>query len=417
MDRDVMNDFKPPRPFGDWARADHIERISHTVTYSPIVILITIIFSSIAISSIIFSNFFIPFFRLIINDKRYNESIKEKVCSSITEHECFDIFFREYIWLFLAIFILFCFAAWIFFYIFTQKRGKSSFRNPEDVNQEINLPVLLTLPYIRKNNKAKNSFFNIAFSELGRFFEQDKNKSIISIFSSISSEGKSFSSRYLAEALSLFGNKVLLVDADIYKYSLTRDNFGNDWSAYDHHKKLNVNDFLFPIDDDFPPFTKSQKEISKIKNQNYLHMKRILGHDKEDRLCIDFMPAGLSDDNHLTKKVNSKKEIKDYILNIKEKNGYDYVIFDTSPLSFTSIGMNLMSISDINVFCIKMKSTSRNFIFHTLQKIYLNNLSIDGLILNNAYDYTRFHKSGYFDVTGHRVSYDFKTVDFFMKTR
>lgn len=187
---------------------------------------------------------------------------------------------------------------------------------------------------------------------------------IVCVTSSVSGEGKTFSTVNLAASLTLLGHKVVIVGCDLRrpKIHLTFRNMTND---------IGLTTFL----------------IGKHE------LKDIIQESEFENL--DVITAGPTPPNPAellsTDKMNALVETL--------KQTYDYVFFDTAPVGLVSDSFALMSKADINLFIIRSQYSRRDFAMIP-DRLKEDNQIPNMYIILNSYDnssafYGSVYKSAY----------------------
>ncbi len=237
---------------------------------------------------------------------------------------------------------------------------------------------LTTLPFIgriyhKKGKKEKISIlledprsplaesFRVVRTNLEYFLKEKRNQVILTT-STLSGEGKSFTSLNMAVGLSLLNRKVLLLDFDMRKPTL-----------YHNFKMENV------------------KGVS-----TYLAGKNTL-----DEIIVstgvdyfDFISAGPVPINPTELIGSEKTEI--LINELRER--YDYVIIDTPPIGLVTEAILLMKYADLKIMIVREKVTPKNELVKLLKE--LENKKVTDLywLINDVDIRDTFYgeKNGYF---------------------
>jgi len=143
-----------------------------------------------------------------------------------------------------------------------------------------------------------------------RFLSEKREGNVITFSSSLSGEGKSFSSQYLAFVLALSGKKVLLVDADLRKPMTEKRGSG-----------MGLSEYL--IGD-----CEIEDIIKTTEHSNLFHI---------DSGAVPPNPS------ELLMSTKSKELLEGF------RNRFDYIIVDTSPVGLVSDAIAIMKWSDINI--------------------------------------------------------------------
>jgi tyrosine-protein kinase Etk/Wzc len=189
-----------------------------------------------------------------------------------------------------------------------------------------------------------NSHISEAFRSIRtnlQYFSQNKEKNVIMITSSISSEGKSFCSLNLAVMMSLSGRKTILVGCDLRKPKIT--------VGFDFTSEVGLSNYLIGI--------ATENEV--IQNSGTIpNLDIILSGPKPPN------PSELI----ISKKMD---ELFVYL-----RQHYDYIILDTPPIGLITDAMVLSKYADVTVYVVRQSVTRK----HHLN--FINNLYTEGKIKN-----------------------------------
>jgi polysaccharide biosynthesis transport protein len=247
--------------------------------------------------------------------------------------------------------------------------------------ETLNIPVLATLPSVKKINKGYHlsqmfiEDVNSEFSESIRTLrtllvaKYQKNKSIL-ISSTYSGEGKTTVSLNVALACSKIG-KVLLIETDIRRPSvLTKTNQEdtpkNGFSDIIQGKKVKLSDCII----------------------------KLPGSE------IEVMTSGTrrSDLTDLT----STKLLKKFFDTLKEE--YDYLIIDTPPIQPVSDTLFISQATDHNLLIVRSNVTKIVGIKSVIKKLANVDVKVDGLIFNDL-DTSKASYYGYYQYGGYYNKY------------
>ena len=246
---------------------------------------------------------------------------------------------------------------------------------------ELNIPVLATLPSVKKIDKGYHlsqmfiEDVNSEFSESIRTLrtllvaKYQKNKTIL-ISSTYSGEGKTTISLNTALAFSKIG-KVLLVETDIRRPSVL-----NKTTQGDEAPKVGFSDL-----------------IQGGVNMSDCIMK-LPGSE------IEVMTSGTrrSDLTDLT----TSKKLKTFFDVLKQN--YDYVIIDTPPIQPVSDTLFISQATDHNLIIVRANVTKLVGIKSILKKLDNVGVKIDGLVLNDL-DTSKASYYGYYQYGGYNNKY------------
>ena len=246
---------------------------------------------------------------------------------------------------------------------------------------ELNIPVLATLPSVKKIDKGYHlsqmfiEDVNSEFSESIRTLrtllvaKYQKNKTIL-LSSTYSGEGKTTISLNTALAFSKIG-KVLLVETDIRRPSVL-----NKTTQGDEAPKVGFSDL-----------------IQGGVNMSDCIMK-LPGSE------IEVMTSGTrrSDLTDLT----SIKQLKTFFDVLKQN--YDYVIIDTPPIQPVSDTLFISQATDHNLIIVRANVTKLVGIKSVLKKLDNVGVKVDGLVLNDL-DTSKASYYGYYQYGGYSNKY------------
>ncbi len=243
-----------------------------------------------------------------------------------------------------------------------------------DISKYTDVPVLgmvplysSTLPYsqliVDKEPKSQLAEGMRSIRTNLQFINNSEGSKVISITSTISSEGKTFVGINLAGIIAYSGKRVIVLDLDMRKPKI--------------HKAFSEEDNLIP----------NKKGISEILSgiENY---RNCINKSRVDN--IDFITAGSIPPNP------SELILSDAMDEIIEtlKKEYDFVIIDNPPIGLVTDAMKNLQRADFPIYVFKSNYSKRFFIAN-LEFLYtdckINKLS---LVLN-AFDFTNLYGSGY----------------------
>jgi capsular exopolysaccharide synthesis family protein len=197
------------------------------------------------------------------------------------------------------------------------------------------------------------------------FFAQGRDKMVILITSSMSGEGKSFSSINIASVYALLGKKTLLLGFDLRRPAL--------------FKEFNL---------------KNDKGITSYLIKN-AEIKDIIQQTQIENL--DLISAGPIPPNPV-ELIDSDRN-KQFFEEIKKL--YDYIIIDSSPIGAVTDSFVLFKFTDINIFTIRHNYSTKEAVKANLKSIVLKNISNVAIVVNdvkmskNSYGYA--YQSNYYE--------------------
>lgn len=245
----------------------------------------------------------------------------------------------------------------------------NTFKNSQDVENQLNLPVLGITPLLkgRSEYKLAHSFADEedkAFSESIRTIRtsvvltgMESNQKVILVTSSVPGEGKSTVAANLASSLSQLG-KVILVDADLRRPSLRRRfelAVGVPGVANVVAGTAQLADCLVPVSDGF-----------------------------------DLIHAGTVPPN--PQELLSSPRFAELIEQLRES--YDHVIIDSPPALAVSDSILLAKLADSVIYVIKSLATSIPMVQRGVGGLLQRNAPISGVVLNQV-DLKKAERMGY----------------------
>ena len=248
--------------------------------------------------------------------------------------------------------------------------------------ESLNIPVLATLPSVKKINKGYHlsqmfiEDVNSEFSESIRTLrtllvaKYQKNKTIL-LSSTYSGEGKTTISLNTALSFSKIG-KVLLIETDIRRPSvLSKTNLA------DEAPNVGFSDIIQGGD------VKMSDCIMKLPGSE-----------------IEVMTSGTrrSDLTDLT----TTKKLRQFFDILK--NNYDYVIIDTPPIQPVSDTLFISQATDHNLLIVRANHTKLVGIKSIIKKLENVDVKIDGLIFNDL-DTSKASYYGYYQYGGYYNKY------------
>ena len=206
-------------------------------------------------------------------------------------------------------------------------------RSKSDITKITNIPILgvvghsETLNHLSVLNNPKSiiaeSFRSIRTNI--QYLSTEKTCKVITITSSVGSEGKTFCSTNLASILSIAGYKTLIIGADLRKPMIHK--------SFELSNKNGLSSFLIGKN-------KQTKIIKKI-NEN-----------------LSLIPSGPIPPNP-SELLNSEK-MANFIEDLKKK--YDYILIDTPPIGIVTDGVIAMKFSDINLYIVRHNYTKKKML-------------------------------------------------------
>lgn len=179
------------------------------------------------------------------------------------------------------------------------------------------------IPVISKPGSTLSESFRSVRTAL-KFYVKDSEPLVISVTSTISSEGKTFISVNLASIIALLGKKVLLVGLDLRKPRI--------------HK-------VFNIDND--------EGLSSYLSGNCEYEDIIKGTSVKN---LYYTPSGIIPPNPAELIESDKMGL----FFEKARKEFDFIIVDTPPIAIVTDAMLLAKYVDMNIFVVRQRYTSKN---------------------------------------------------------
>ncbi len=243
------------------------------------------------------------------------------------------------------------------------------------------LPVIGSIPLYRNGktlstrlvvDKNPKSEITEAFRSIRsnlEFLRLNGKKTIISITSTISGEGKTFIAVNLGGIISMLDNKVILLDLDMRKPKIQK-------VFYDQEVTHGISTILI-----------NKHEVTDCIK-------------KTDLDNLDYIPSGPIPPNPSELVHNSTFDRM-----IEElKSIYDVIIIDTPPVGLVTDGLIAMKKANIPLFILRADFSRKNFLKGISKFVKTQKISQLSIILNaikgsnkNGYGYGYYHDNGYYD--------------------
>ena len=248
--------------------------------------------------------------------------------------------------------------------------------------EELNIPVLATLPSVKKIDKGYHlsqmflEDINSEFSESIRTLRTlmvakfNKKKSIL-LTSTYSGEGKTTISLNTALAFSKIG-KVILIETDIRRPSV-----------------LNITN----KSDSTPKYGFS--DIIQGTKTNFSECLMMLPGSNVDVMTSGTRRSDLTD-------LTTPEKLKEFFDILKET--YDYIIIDTPPIQPVSDTLFISQATDHNLVIVRSNLTKLIGIKSIIKKLKNVNVKIDGLVFNDL-DTSKASYYGYYQYGGYYNKY------------
>jgi succinoglycan biosynthesis transport protein ExoP len=244
----------------------------------------------------------------------------------------------------------------------------NTFKNPEEVESKLNVPVLGIVPLVpKKNRKQIANLFEQ--NEDGYFCESirtlrtslilsalDTPRKVVLITSSVPGEGKSSIANNLAFSLAHI-ERVLLIDADLRQPTMARS-------------------FGFPV---------GQPGLANVIAGTAELSECIRTVGNVDMLCAGMVPPNPQE---LLSSVRLTRILEEL------KGRYERIIIDSPPTQAVSDPMLLANHADAVIYVIRAESTSIPLVQKGISQLLQNNAPLTGMVLNLV-DRSRTAKSRY----------------------
>ena len=251
--------------------------------------------------------------------------------------------------------------------------------NKSDLDKLTNIPVLGVIGNSEKGgnlivSESPKSVISESFRSLRtniQYLASEKSSKVITVTSSVGSEGKTFCSSNLALIFSSAGYKTVLIGADLRKPK-THEDF-----KLDNQKGLSS-------------YLIKKSKIEDIINQTQYENLSLITSGP-----IPPNPAELL----------NLERMKDLIKILKDK--YEYIIIDTPPCGLVTDSVITMKLSDINLYVVRHNYTKKNMLniindlFETKQvsnlKIIINDYVVKPSSYGYGYGYSYGNGYGYYE--------------------
>ena len=236
-----------------------------------------------------------------------------------------------------------------------------------------NIPILGVIGHSEDKNhltvmNSPKSIITESFRSLRtnlQYLSSEKSK-VITITSSVGSEGKTFCASNIGLILSSAGYKTIIIGADLRKPATHKD--------FNLDNSVGLSTYLIN--------KCSEKEI--INKSKYKNLSIITSGPTPPN------PSELLNNNKM------KNLIK------KLKNKFEYIIIDTPPIGIVTDGVITMKLSNINLYVVRDKYTKRNMLnminnLHSTKQISNTNIIINDYQFGstgNGYGYGYIYESG-----------------------
>lgn len=264
----------------------------------------------------------------------------------------------------------FIFAAILVFLLQAISSGLTS---PEQVENKLGIPAIGLIPRVKGGQAPHDYILEKPHSSYGESLNSlrtslilsgpDNSVKTIQITSSTPAEGKSTLALSFARLLAQSGKKVILVDADLRRTSMT--------------KKLGVS-------------AKSKGLTDLVMSEN-TNLSDFVLKDKKSELLI--LPKGEAEYVNASD-IFSSHRMESIIAFLRKS--FDYVIFDTPPVMAVSDAKILGRMVDKTVFVVHWDKTPVKVIKAAIQQLVTHDVDIAGCVLQQV-NLKRYGSYGYGD--------------------
>ncbi|GMQ29602.1 GumC family protein [Algoriphagus confluentis] len=254
-----------------------------------------------------------------------------------------------------------------FGFIVLREMFDDSIKDQRDLKKHFMIPQLGVIGYSTKDtNKVVLEHPKSAVAESFRslrsaiaYLASGKNTKKILVTSSVSGEGKTFTSLNLASAMALGSKKTVVVGADLRRPKLA--------SYFNHTEKVGLSTYL----------------IGKVAAEDIIFPSQ---HHN-----LYFVPSGVIPPNPA--ELLQTPKLKEFLNYLEER--FDIVVFDTPPMGLVSETIDLMRLFDINLYVVRQNYTVKDHLV-MINDLFNNKqvTSVYGVfngILNSGYHYEGYN--------------------------
>ncbi len=233
------------------------------------------------------------------------------------------------------------------FLVYAKELFNDGFSDPEQLADELAIPNMGTIPYVRKPKQAGGEFENsycILRTAVEHVRDQDRIRTLL-VTSTEGDEGKSVTARRLAEDFAQLGERVLLVDADLRQPSLHA---------------------FYRLDN-----------VTGLGNMlsNTVEGEELLDCFKATHVPnLALLPAGQVSTN--PSYLLTHKSMRNLFTVFTKK--YDTIIIDSSPVTDYADASLLSRETDATLFVVASKRASRAAVSSALSRLYMTGGNVIG---------------------------------------
>ncbi|HEX7861629.1 MAG TPA: polysaccharide biosynthesis tyrosine autokinase [Verrucomicrobiae bacterium] len=235
-----------------------------------------------------------------------------------------------------------------------------SIKSQDDIENHLRLPFLGYVPNIKTNSVVERDLqahlhpqsnaaegFRTIRATLSLAHKADRIR-VVSVTSTIPSEGKSLVASNLAIVLAQTGMRTLLVDADLRRPSVHK--------AYQLHSPIGLSAYLAREIDDLSEIT----HTTEVPNL--------------DVICCGALPSNPSE-------LTGSNRMAEFIDRVKDK--YDRIVLDCPPVSAVSDPLVISAMSDGVVYVNKFNKIRREHARKSVARIQNAGIQILGVVIND----------------------------------
>lgn len=254
-----------------------------------------------------------------------------------------------------------------FGFIVVRDMFDDSIKDQRDLKKHFMIPQLGVIGFSQKEtNKVVLEHPKSAVAESFRslrsaitYLASGKNTKRILVTSSVSGEGKTFTSLNLASAMALGSKKTVVVGGDLRRPKLA--------SYFGESEKVGLSTYL----------------IGKVEADEIVK--------ETDQEFLSFVPSGIIPPNPA--ELLQTQRLKDFLQYLDER--FDVIIFDTPPMGLVSETIDLMRLFDINLYVVRQNYTIKDHL--VMINDLFNNKQVKNVygvfngIINSGYHYEGYN--------------------------
>jgi capsular exopolysaccharide synthesis family protein len=254
-----------------------------------------------------------------------------------------------------------------FGFIVVRDMFDDSIKDQRDLKKHFMIPQLGVIGYSQKEtNKVVLEHPKSAVAESFRslrsaitYLASGKNTKRILVTSSVSGEGKTFTSLNLASAMALGSKRTVVVGGDLRRPKLA--------SYFGESEKVGLSTYL----------------IGKVEADEIVK--------ETDQEFLSFVPSGIIPPNPA--ELLQTQRLKDFLQYLDER--FDVIIFDTPPMGLVSETIDLMRLFDINLYVVRQNYTIKDHL--VMINDLFNNKQVKNVygvfngIINSGYHYEGYN--------------------------